>query len=355
MKRLNLEETIAKIKPLDAGSMNAARARQDTLTKPLGALGRLEDISVQLAGIYGQHIPLPRNKVVIVAAGDHGVVAEGVAAYPQEVTRQMVLNFINGGAAINVLSRYAGAKVIVVNAGIAADLPENPKIISLSIGKGTKNMAQGPAMTQEQARRCLEEGISIAINEIEKGADLIAAGEMGIGNTTPASAITSAITKRSPLEVTGLGTGITEDQRKHKAKVIENAIALNKPDPNNGFDILRKIGGFEIGIMAGVMLGTAAAKRPVLLDGFISGSAALIASTLCPRIKDYFIACHFSVEPGHAAVLDYLKLKPILNLNMRLGEGTGAVLGMMIVEAAARCLAEMATFAEASVSEKSEN
>jgi len=354
MARLTLEETIANVQPLDTAAMDSARARQDTLTKPTGALGRLEDISVQLAGIYGQPTPLPKNKVVIVAAGDHGVVAEGVTAYPQEVTGQMVVNFIHGGAAINVLSRYTGARVIVVNAGIVVDLPDHHEIISLTIGKGTKNMAIGPAMTEEQARKSLEEGISIATDEIESGADLIAAGEMGIGNTTAASAITSIITKHSPLEVTGLGTGITEEQRTHKAKVIERTIALNKPDPNNGFDVLRKVGGFEIGVMAGVMLGTAASRRPVLLDGFISGAAALIACTLCPRIKDYFIACHFSVEPGHAAVLDYLGLKPILDLSMRLGEGTGAVLGMLIVESAARCLAEMATFAEAAVSGKAE-
>ena len=355
MTRLTLEETIAKIGPLNSDAMDSARARQDTLTKPGGALGRLEDISIQLAGIYGQEIPKPESKVVIVSAGDHGVVVEGVAAYPQEVTGQMVLNFIGGGAAINVLSRYIGARVVVVNAGVAVDLPPHPDIVSLTIAKGTANMAKGPAMSLEQARQCLEEGIAIATDEIEKGADFVAAGEMGIGNTTAASAITSVISKRSPLEVSGLGTGITEDQRKHKAKVIEEAIALNKPDPNNGLDVLSKVGGFEIGVMAGVMLGTAASKRPVLLDGFISGSAALIAYTLCPAIKNYFVASHFSVEPGHAAVLDHLGMKPILDLGMRLGEGTGAALAMMIVEAATRCLAEMATFAEAAVSEKSES
>ena len=354
MAKLTLEETIVKIGPLDAVAMDAARARQDMLTKPAGALGKLEDISIQLAGIYGEAIPRPESKVVVVAAGDHGVVAEGVAAYPQEVTAQMVLNFIGGGAAINVLSRYAGARVVVVNAGIATDLPPNPKIVSLAIGKGTANMAKGPAMSLEQARQCLEEGIAIATSEIEKGADFVAAGEMGIGNTTAASAVTSVIAKRSPLEVTGLGTGITEDQRNHKAKVIEQAVALNKPDPNDGLDVLSKVGGFEIGVMAGVMLGAAASRRPVLMDGFISGSAALIAYTLCPIIRDYFVASHFSVEPGHSAVFDHLGMKPILDLGMRLGEGTGAALAMMIVDAAARCLAEMATFAEAAVSEKSE-
>jgi nicotinate-nucleotide--dimethylbenzimidazole phosphoribosyltransferase len=352
--RLSLEETISRIAPLDQETASAARARQDTLTKPAGSLGRLEDISVQLAGIYSQTIPQPKNKVIVLAAADHGVAVEGVSAYPQAVTEQMVLNFLRGGAAINVLARHCGAKVVIVDAGVASQLSTHPKLISLAMGKGTASMMRGPAMSAQQALQCLEQGIGIVSDEIEKGADLVGTGDMGIGNTTAASAITSVITGESPLKVTGLGTGISEDQRLHKSKVIEQAIKVNQPDPDNGLDVLAKVGGFEIGMLAGVMLGAAAARKPVLLDGFISGSAALVAYKLCPGVRDYFIASHFSVEPGHAAVLKYLGLKPVLDLSMRLGEGTGTALAMIIVEAAARCLAEMATFSEAGVSEKTE-
>jgi nicotinate-nucleotide--dimethylbenzimidazole phosphoribosyltransferase len=210
-------------------------------------------------------------------------------------------------------------------------------------------------MSPEQARRCLEEGIAIAAKEIEKGADIIGTGDMGIGNTTAASAITSVICGKTPLKVTGLGTGITEEQRKHKAKVIEQAIALNRIDPTDGLDVLAKVGGFEIGVLAGVILGTAAARRVVVLDGFISGAAGLIAYTLCPRVKDYIIAAHISVEQGHISALKHMGLEPVLDLKMRLGEGTGAALAMTIIEGAARCLAEMATFGEAGVSEKGES
>jgi nicotinate-nucleotide--dimethylbenzimidazole phosphoribosyltransferase len=264
----------------------------------------------------------------------------------------MVSNFLGGGAAINVLARHVGAKVVIIDAGVASDLPHNAELISLSIGKGTANMAKGPAMSPEQARRCLEEGIAIAAKEIEKGADIVGTGDMGIGNTTAASAITSVICGKTPLKVTGLGTGISEEQRKHKAKVIEQAIEKNKIDPTDGLDVLAKVGGFEIGVLAGVILGTAAARRVVVLDGFISGAAGLIAYTICPRVKDYIIAAHISVEQGHISVLKHMGLEPVLDLKMRLGEGTGAALAMSIVEGAARCLAEMATFGEAGVSEK---
>jgi len=334
--------------------MDAATARQDMLTKPAGSLGRLEEISIQLAGIIGQPVPTLRDKVIVVAAADHGVVAEGVSAYPQEVTPQMVLNFLNGGAGINVLARHAGARVVVVDAGVAAPLPSHPELVSLAIGKGTDNMAKGPAMSLEQARLCLERGIAIVNDETAKGADLVGTGDMGIGNTTASAAIASVVTGKPPLEIAGPGTGITEAQRQHKASVIERAIALNHPNPSNGLDVLAKVGGFEIGVLAGVILGAAAARRPVLIDGFISGAAALIAATVCDSAKGYMIASHCSAEPGHRAVLQHLGLKPVLDLDMRLGEGTGAALAMMIVEGAARCLAEMATFGEAGVSEKSE-
>ena len=355
MEKISLETTIANIKQLDGAAMAKARKRQDMLTKPAGSLGRLEDISVQMAGIFGQAVPIIKSKVVILAAGDHGVAADGVSAYPQAVTAQMVLNFLGGGAAINVLARHVGARVVIIDAGVASALPSNPELISLSIGKGTANMAKGPAMSPEQARRCLEEGIAIAAKEIEKGADIIATGDMGIGNTTAASAITSVICGKTPLKVTGLGTGISEEQRKHKAKIIEQAIEKNKIDPTEGLDVLAKVGGFEIGVLAGVILGTAAARRVVVLDGFISGAAGLIAYTLCPRVKDYIIAAHISVEQGHISALKHMGLEPVLDLKMRLGEGTGAALAMTIIEGAARCLAEMATFGEAGVSEKGES
>ncbi|MFA5374440.1 MAG: nicotinate-nucleotide--dimethylbenzimidazole phosphoribosyltransferase [Dehalococcoidia bacterium] len=354
MEKISLEATLANIKQLDGAAMAKARQRQDMLTKPAGSLGRLEDISVQLAGIYGQAIPKPKNKVIILAAGDHGIVADGVSAYPQSVTAQMVSNFLGGGAAINVLARHVGARVVIIDAGIASALPSHPDLISLSIGKGTANMAKGPAMSPEQARRCIDEGITIAKKEIEKGADIIGTGDMGIGNTTAASAITSVICGKTPLKVTGLGTGISEEQRKHKAKVIEQAIEKNRIDPTNGMDVLAKVGGFEIGVLAGVILGTAAARRAVVLDGFISGAAGLIAYTICPRVKDYIFAAHISIEQGHISSLKHMGLEPMLDLKMRLGEGTGAALAMIIIEGAARCLAEMATFGEAGVSEKGE-
>lgn len=352
MKKSSLETTIENIKQLDGAAMAKARKRQDMLTKPAGSLGRLEDISVQLAGILGQAVPRIENKVVVLAAADHGVAADGVSAYPQEVTAQMVMNFLQGGAAINVLARHAGARVVIIDAGVASGIPSHPDLISLKIGKGTASMAKGPAMSPEQARLCIEEGISIASKEVAKGADIIGTGDMGIGNTTAASAITSVVCGKTPLKVTGLGTGISEEQRKHKAKIIEQAIEMNKIDPSDGIDVLAKVGGFEIGVLAGVILGAAAARKVVVLDGFISGAAGLIAYTLCPRVKDYIIAAHLSIEQGHISALKHMGLEPILDLKMRLGEGTGAALAITIIEGAARCLAEMATFGEAGVSEK---
>ncbi|PKB84174.1 MAG: nicotinate-nucleotide--dimethylbenzimidazole phosphoribosyltransferase [SAR202 cluster bacterium Io17-Chloro-G9] len=349
-----IDRTLAAIAPLDEEAIVAARARQDTLTKPPGSLGRLEELSVQLAGIFGEPVPSIRRKSVIVAAGDHGVVAEGVSAYPQEVTPQMVLNFLGGGAAISVLARHAGADIVILDAGVAADLEPNPALRSVKIAKGTANMAAGPAMTLQHAIQSIETGIETAQEQIGQGADLIACGEMGIGNTTPSSAITAVITGADPGVTTGRGTGLEDDGLKHKVDVIRRALDLNKPDPRDGLDVLAKVGGFEIGVLAGAMLGTAAGHRPVLVDGFISGAAALIAWTLAPQSAKYFIAAHQSVEPGHRIALETMGLKPLLDMNMRLGEGTGAVLAMHIVEAAARCLAEMATFADAGVSERTE-
>ncbi len=348
-----LEQALREIKPLDKKAMAAARARQDTLTKPLGSLGRLEELSIKLAGIRGEPIPRINHKTIVTMVADHGVVAEGISAYPQAVTPQMVLNFLHGGAGINVLARHVGAKVIVVDIGVASDLQPHPGLLSKKIAYGTSDMARGPAMSREQAIKSIEVGLEIVEKEAKKGLDIVGTGDMGIGNTTSSAAIASAITGEKVEKVTGRGTGIDDKQLTHKVETIERALEVNKPNADDTLDVLAKIGGFEIGGLSGVILGAAAHRIPVVIDGFISGAAALIAAGLSPGAKDYLIASHCSVEIGHKAILKHLGLKPILDLELRLGEGTGAALGIFLVEAAARILAEMATFAEAGVSEKS--
>lgn len=350
---MTLTETIAQIQPLDEDAMNAARARQDQLTKPQGSLGRLEALSVQLAGITAQARPRFKQPAIITMAGDHGVARQGVSAYPAEVTPQMVLNFLRGGAAINVLARYAGARVVVVDIGVASDLPAHLELVNAKIAKGTRDFSIGPAMTREEARRAIEAGIEIVAREIEHGADIIGTGDMGIGNTTPSAAITATITRRPVKQVTGRGTGLDDAGLARKIATIERALAINKPNPNDGLDVLGDVGGFEIGGLVGVMIGAAVRRVPVVIDGFISGAAALIAYTLAPAVQPYLIAAHRSVEIGHRAILDYLRVEPLLDLDLRLGEGTGAALGISLCLAAAKILDEMATFAEAGVSGKS--
>jgi nicotinate-nucleotide--dimethylbenzimidazole phosphoribosyltransferase len=347
-----LEQTIKMIKTLETKAMAAAKSRQDSLTKPVGSLGRLEELSIQLAGIQGKSHPVIRDKAIITMAGDHGVVAEKIGSWPQAVTAQMVQNFLRGGAGINVLARLAGARIIIVDMGVASELKPDPQLISRKIGYGTQNMYLGPAMTPEQAIKSVETGIEIINDEIAKGLDIVGTGDMGIGNTTASSAISAAMTGRPVSEVTGRGTGLSDAQLAHKIEVIERALAVNRPDPSQPLDVLTKVGGFEIGGLAGVMLGGAAKHIPVVIDGFISGAAALIAVALAPPLKDYLIAAHVSAEAGHPAILRHLGLKPLLDLGLRLGEGTGAALGIYLVEAAARTLNEMATFTEAGVSEK---
>jgi nicotinate-nucleotide--dimethylbenzimidazole phosphoribosyltransferase len=349
MKSLN--QTIDSIKPLDKTSMVEARARQDKLTKPAGSLGRLEELSIQIAGVQGKARPVIKNKAMITMAGDHGVVDEKIGNWPREVTAQMVENFLRGGAGINVLARQVGARIVFVDMGVASDLKPSPQLIVKKIGYGTKNMCLGPAMTREQAVKAVEAGIEIVNGEADKGLDIVGTGDMGIGNTTASSAIFAAITVRPVEEVTGRGTGLNDEQLTHKISVIKRALAVNKPDPSRPLDVLAGVGGFEIGGLAGVMLGAAARRIPVVIDGFISGAAALIAVALAPQLKDYIIAAHCSAEAGHTAMLEYMGLRPLLNLDMRLGEGTGAALGIFIAEAAVRTLNEMATFAEAGVSE----
>ncbi|MBA7552480.1 Nicotinate-nucleotide--dimethylbenzimidazole phosphoribosyltransferase [subsurface metagenome] len=347
-----LSNIIEMIKPLDEGAMAKARARQNMLTKPRGSLGRLEGLSVKIAGITGKAMPRIEQKAIVTMAGDHGVIAEGVSAYPQEVTAQMVYNFLTGGADINVLARHIGARVVVVDMGVAANLEPHPWLVSKKIAFGTRNMAKEPAMSRQQALMAIDGGIEVINEEVAKGLDIVGVGDMGIGNTTASSAICAAITGEPVAKVTGRGTGINEEELASKVKVIETALALNKPDPKDAIDVLSKVGGFEIGGIAGVILGAAAQRIPVVIDGFIAGAAALIASGLCSKVKDYLIAAHVSAEIGHKAMLDYLGLKPLLDLEMRLGEGTGAALAIPIIEAAAKTLAEMATFADAGVSEK---
>jgi len=347
----SLDTILREIKPLDSSAMAAAQSRQNSLTKPHGSLGRLEELSIQIAGIKGQVKPKLEYKTIITMAADHGITAETVSLYPQEVTRQMVLNFLKGGAAINVLAGQIGARVIVVDMGVKGGFQPLPGLLCKMIDFGTRNMAQGPAMTRQQAIDAIEAGIQVVEAEMAKRLDIIGTGDMGIGNTTASSAIFAALSSRPPKKITGRGTGIGDRQLAHKIKVIEKALSVNKPNSKDPIDVLAKVGGFEIGGLAGVILAGAAYRMPVVIDGFISGAAALIATGLSPQSKDYLIAAHLSAEAGHDLLLQFLGLKPLLNLNMRLGEGTGAVLGIFLAEAAVSTLSQMATFAEAGVSE----
>ena len=347
----SLNRVLKAIKPLDSPAMAIARQRQDSLTKPHGSLGKLEELSIQIAGIKGEAIPKLEHKAIITMAADHGVVAEGVSLYPQEVTRQMVLNFLHGGAAINVLANHIGARVIVVDMGVIGGFQPLPGLLCKMIDFGTRNMAKAPAMTRQQAIDALEAGIEVVEAEANKGLDIIGTGDMGLGNTTASSAIFAAISGEPVKKITGRGTGIDNKQLAHKIKVIERALSINKPNSGDPIDVLARVGGFEIGGLAGVILAGAAQRIPVVIDGFISGAAALIATGLSPQAKDYLIAAHVSPEAGHGLLLDFLGLKPLLDLNMRLGEGTGAALGIFLAEAAVRLLGQMTTFAEAGISE----
>jgi nicotinate-nucleotide--dimethylbenzimidazole phosphoribosyltransferase len=348
----SIDTLAASILPLDQVAMAAARARQDRLTKPQGSLGRLESLAIQMAGITRQPRPHMRHKVVAVMAGDHGVAAEGVSAFPQAVTRQMVLNFLGGGAAINVLARQAGARVVIVDMGVAGGMEPHPRLLNRSLGDGAGNIATGPAMSARQAEQAVLTGAEVVAAEAARGLDLLATGDMGIGNTTPSAAIAAAITGRPAEQIAGRGTGVDDDGLRRKVSAVERALRVNRPDPADGLDVLAKVGGFEIGGLAGAILGAAARGCPVIIDGFISTAAAMIAALIAPRVKDYLIAAHASRELGHRAMLEWLGLEPLLDLGMRLGEGTGAVLAMPLIEAACALLDEMATFDEAGVSGK---
>ncbi|HEX3043824.1 MAG TPA: nicotinate-nucleotide--dimethylbenzimidazole phosphoribosyltransferase [Bacillota bacterium] len=345
-----LEQTIAQIGELNQAIMAEISEHQNQLTKPPGSLGVLEELAIRIGGITGEKFPKITQKAVVVMAGDHGVTAEKVSAYPPEVTPQMVMNFVQGGAAINVLARQAGAKVVVVDVGVAAPV-EHEKILSRKIRPGTANLAAGPAMNREEAVKALEIGISVAEDLIAEGFQTLATGEMGIGNTTASSAIMAAFLNIPAREVTGRGTGINEAAVLHKEQVIDRALALNQPDPGDPLDVLTKVGGLEIGALAGLILGAAAHRKPIVIDGFISTTAALIAVKLASKSLPYIIASHCSAEMAHRKLLQYLELKPVLELEMRLGEGTGAALAFNIIEAALRVNREMATFTSAGVSQ----
>jgi nicotinate-nucleotide--dimethylbenzimidazole phosphoribosyltransferase len=340
------------IPPIDANAARKAAARQDNLTKPAKSLGRLEEISVKLAGMKADALPRVDRKAVIVMAADHGVALEGVSAYPAEVTKQMVLNFLHGGAAINVLARQAGANVVIVDMGVASEFdPSIQGLMHRKIACGTRNMAKGPAMTRDEAEKAIAEGMDVLAVVAANGLDLVATGDMGIGNTTPSSAIVAVMTGLPVASVTGRGTGVDDAGLVHKVQIIEQAIALNQPNSKDALDVLSKVGGLEIAGLAGVMIAAASRRIPIVVDGFISTAAAMIAVGLVPDVRNYLFSAHQSVEIGHQAMLKHLELDPLLDLNLRLGEGTGAALAFHLIEASARILREMATFDEAGVSE----
>jgi len=361
-----IENILKDIHPVDATFYKKAQKRLDDLTKPNGSLGRLEEFAKRLVAITENLMPELDKKLIFTFASDHGVADEGVSAYPKEVTRQMVFNFLRGGAGINVLARHAGADVVAVDIGVDYDfvgtgfaLPycrggsrTAPTFISKKIMMGTRNMRNGPAMTRDEAIRCVEVGIKLANEYAEKGYKIFGTGDMGVGNTTPSSAIAAVLIDKPVVEVTGRGTGIGDIALRKKIEVIEDAIAINKPDPSDPIDVLAKVGGAEIGGIAGLIIGAASNRIPVVVDGFISTAGALIAYCMEPKTKDYMFAAHNSVEIGHKAMLDKMGLQPILDLNLRLGEGTGAALAMLMIEAGLKIYKEMATFGEAGVSEK---
>ena len=343
------------IPPIDAAAAAAAAERQQRLTKPLGAMGDLETLSVRIAGMTADPLPRLERKAVFLMAADHGVCAEGVSPYPQSVTPQMVLNFLNQGAAINVLSSQTGAEVIVTDIGVAHDFEPDLAIHRRKIARGTANIAVEPAMSAAQLDQALAVGYEIAESAFENGVRLAATGEMGIGNTTPSAALTAVLTGLPAAEVTDRGTGIDDAGLARKIAVIERAIALNRPNRADPFDMLMKLGGFEIAGMTGVTLAAAANRVPLVMDGLISTVAAALAVEINPGVRDYLIAGHQSVEIGHARLLEKLGLEPLLRLRLRVGEGTGAALAFALIDAALNILRDMATFAEANVSGKKEN
>jgi nicotinate-nucleotide--dimethylbenzimidazole phosphoribosyltransferase len=349
-----LDEVVAAIGPLDGEAMAAARERQDRMTKPHGSLGVLEDVSVQLAGLAGQcPPPLPEPAAVAVFAGDHGVHAQGVSPWPQEVTAQMVANFLAGGAVVNAFAAQAGAEVVVVDAGVAADLDPAPGLLPRKVARGTADFTQGPAMTREQAGQALGAGIEVARDLVAAGNRCLVTGDMGIANTTASAALICVFTGQEPAGVVGPGAGADEAAQARKVTAIRQGLARHQPDPADPVGVLAAFGGFEHAALAGFILAAAALRVPVILDGVIAGAAALAAVAIAPDAAVACLAGHRSTEPGHAATLGHLRLRPLVDLDLRLGEGTGAVLALPLVQSAARALREVATFDSAGVSDKS--
>lgn len=351
MKQIEtLEQIVNGITPLDKSLGDKIQSRLDNLTKPKGSLGRLEELALKYMLIKTDPNPKIPNKSVFVFAADHGVTEEGVSAFPKEVTFQMVANFLAQGAGINVLARHVGADVKVIDIGVDADLSHLKGLIHKKVLRGTQNMLKGPAMDREDAIRAIWVGAEVAKNAIDAGVDILCTGEMGIGNTTAASAITAVICNKTPKEVTGRGTGIDDEALKRKISVIEKAIKVNSPDPTDPIDVLSKVGGLEIAGICGLILMSSYLKTPVVIDGFISTAGALVAYELNPLVKEYMFAGHVSVEQGHKIQLSHMGLRPILDLDLRLGEGTGAVLATNIIDAGLKIYLEMATFDDAKVS-----
>lgn len=347
-----IDETINRVTPLAQEWLERAAARQLQLTKPPGSLGVLEGIANRLAAIRRTISPAVSRRRIYIVAADHGVVAEGVSAYPREVTAQMVYNFLRGGAAINALVRHLGIEVGVVDAGVDADFDDAPGLIRSKVVRGTANFTRRPAMTRDEAAKSVVTGIELARAAAAEGVDLLGVGEMGIGNTTAASAIAATLTGSAPEAVTGYGAGVDEAGLQRKIAAVRRALEINRPDRADALDVLAKVGGAEIGVMAGVALGAAAERIPVVVDGFISTSAAALACVFHANIRDYLFLGHRSPEKGHDSLIEFIGQAPLLDLQMRLGEGTGAALAINIVTAAARLLSEMATFAEAGVTDR---
>ncbi|MHB9004569.1 MAG: nicotinate-nucleotide--dimethylbenzimidazole phosphoribosyltransferase [Coriobacteriia bacterium] len=349
-----LNECIASIRPTDPAAEERAWERLDSLTKPPRSLGVLEQVAARVARIQETDHPDVSRKVIVLAAGDHGVVEEGVSPFPQDVTWQMVANFVAGGAAINQLAGSVGAELRLYDVGVARDISNLPGVRIEKVAPGTANMARGAAMTREQAAQAVLVGVSAAYDAITDGAQVLGTGEMGIGNSTAASALTSAFTGVAPVRVVGPGTGLDDAGVRHKVDIVEQALRVNGCDTLDPLGVLAAVGGLEIAALAGVVLGAAARGVCVVSDGFISGAAALSAIRLCPTASEYLFPSHLSVEPGHAVVLEALGMRPVLSLDMRLGEGTGAALALGIIDSACHMLSGMATFAEAGVSDATE-
>ncbi len=344
-----IQDTIDSIQPVSKDFQARAQVALNQLTKPVGSLGRLEELAVQYVAIRQELPPLMPEPVVLTLAADHGVVREGVSAYPSSVTAQMVMNFLNGGAAINVLAKQVSAQVRVVDMGVESALGHLPGLLDHKIGLGTNNFVEGPAMSYEQALQSIEVGIHLARDAHADGLRVMGIGEMGIGNTTSSSAIVAVMTGQSIAKVTGKGTGVDAERFAKKIQIIEQGITRNQPNAKDPVDVLAKVGGFEIGGLVGLILGGAACRMPVVLDGFITGAAMLLAQALVADCHDYVIPSHSSAEPGHRCVLEHLGLHPLLDLDLRLGEGTGACLAIGLLKSAISCLRDMATFENAGV------